>query len=313
MSILQLLRSDGSIVINKFLARTLGLHEAIVLSELVSWHMYYADRNQLDDENMFFCTVEKLEENTTLSRHLQANAINRLKELRLITHASKGMPARRFFSINENEIAELVNNKILKSLTSSCEKYGDHDVHKSASNNTNNNTNISTTTTINPNPDIDILNLIQNVEYHFVRQRGKGLNASTNDYLEMSSLIKHGIPPEFINKVVTACFKEYKPKHSRDVLRNFSYCVPRIFDEWHKHISLKDGGQVGGAQSESSGSTNVKKRNTANATKEGFMEVGKGQFFKKGYGDHSGKGTNVCSDDELDEIQRLQQTSMQHM
>jgi hypothetical protein len=118
MSVLDILRSDGSIVVNKFLAKTIGLHEAIVLSELISWHLFYADRGELDKEGMFFCTVEKMEENTTLSKHLQSNAINHLKGYGLIEAKQKGIPAKRYFRIVESAIEELVTNKKLKILTS---------------------------------------------------------------------------------------------------------------------------------------------------------------------------------------------------
>lgn len=119
MSILQLLRSDGHITINKFLAKTIGLYEAIILSELINWFLFYESRDELDEENMFFFTVEKMEENTTLSKHQQSNALKKLKELGVIDYRQKGLPAKRYFSINTEAIESLINgdNKKLKNLT----------------------------------------------------------------------------------------------------------------------------------------------------------------------------------------------------
>lgn len=117
MSILELLRSDGSIVVNKFLARTIGLNESIILSELISWYLYYQKNGQLDDQNMFFCTVEKMEENTTFSKHIQSKAITKLEKLNLIEYKQKGLPAKRYFKICVNEISALFNDKRLNNLT----------------------------------------------------------------------------------------------------------------------------------------------------------------------------------------------------
>lgn len=119
MSILQVLRADGSIVVNKFLAQSLGLDAAIILSELIGWHTFFAERDRLDDEGMFFCTVDKLEENTTLSEHQQRKAVNKLEALGLIKTKRKGLPAKRYFTIDEDAITQLVigKNKNLKKST----------------------------------------------------------------------------------------------------------------------------------------------------------------------------------------------------
>lgn len=117
MSILELLRSDGFITVNKYLAKTVGLHEAIVLAELISHYKYFADLGKLDDNGMFYVTVEKMEDNTTLSKHLQSKAISTLQNLGLIESRQKGLPARRFFKINEEAVYDLFADKKLKILT----------------------------------------------------------------------------------------------------------------------------------------------------------------------------------------------------
>lgn len=124
MSILQLLRSDGHITINKFLARTIGLHETIILAEIINWFLFYESTGELDEDNMFFFTVEKMEENTTLSKHQQSNALKKLKELGFIDYRQKGLPAKRYFTINVKAIESLVtnDNKKLKNLTTDSTK-----------------------------------------------------------------------------------------------------------------------------------------------------------------------------------------------
>lgn len=115
MSILHLLRADGYLTVNKYLAKLLGLHESIILSELI--FRYNQHVHNLDKEGMFFCTVETIEENTTLSKYQQSKAIGTLEGNGLIETKTKGLPARRYFKINEEAIAELFAYKESKKLT----------------------------------------------------------------------------------------------------------------------------------------------------------------------------------------------------
>jgi hypothetical protein len=101
MNILDLLRSDGSIVVNKRLAHEIGLTEAIIYSELVSLFKYYANRGDLVDGEWFYCTAEKLEKNTALKRKPQDRSIASLEKLGLIKVKKMGLPAKRYFSITD--------------------------------------------------------------------------------------------------------------------------------------------------------------------------------------------------------------------
>lgn len=110
MNLFDLLRSDGSIVVNKALAHTIGLNEAIIYSELVSLNEYWKGRDQLTNDGWFYCTVENLEKNTTLKQKTQQRAIKKLKELGLIEVKMLGIPAKRHFYITD-KIYELVLSK----------------------------------------------------------------------------------------------------------------------------------------------------------------------------------------------------------
>lgn len=109
MNVLDLLRSTGSIVINKQLAHEIGLEAAVVYSELVSLYQYWSNRGELVDDNKektnqakwFFVTIENLEENTCLKRFRQDKAIKYLKEIGLIDTKQMGIPKKRYFSITE--------------------------------------------------------------------------------------------------------------------------------------------------------------------------------------------------------------------
>lgn len=119
INILNLLRADGSIVVNKALAKNIGLNEAIIYSELVSLFLYWHERDGLvhlpiskdkqtgqvtyTEERYFYCTVENLEENTTIPKKQQMAAIKKLIDLGLINQINKkldGATQKRYFTIN---------------------------------------------------------------------------------------------------------------------------------------------------------------------------------------------------------------------
>ncbi|SHH06354.1 DnaD domain-containing protein [Tepidibacter thalassicus] len=97
--LINLLRSDGSITINKKLAKEIGLQETIFYSELLSKYIYFLEKKQLDEEGYFYSTIEDMEESTTLSKYQQSKVIKKLKELNLIDFKIKGVPATRYFKI----------------------------------------------------------------------------------------------------------------------------------------------------------------------------------------------------------------------
>ena len=79
-TIYDLLRSDGSIVINKKLIHSIGLHEAIVFSELLSRYNYFQTKGQLQKDGSFFNTYEDLQSATSLSEKQQRKASRELEK-----------------------------------------------------------------------------------------------------------------------------------------------------------------------------------------------------------------------------------------
>ncbi len=126
--IYELLRADGSIIVNKRLAQAIGLNEAVIFSELVSRYLYFLDRDKLTPDGYFFNTVEDLQEGTTIKEWEQRKCIKKLVELGLIKIKIMGVPAKRHFKLPENSA------DILISLLEEKEKLQDgakcHDVSK---------------------------------------------------------------------------------------------------------------------------------------------------------------------------------------
>jgi 3,4-dihydroxy-2-butanone 4-phosphate synthase len=95
--LIDLLRTDGSIMVNKRLARAIGLPAAAVYAELLSKYKYYQTKGLLTADGYFYCTVEDLETSTNLGEKSQATAIQKLVNMDLISKSVRGIPAKRFF------------------------------------------------------------------------------------------------------------------------------------------------------------------------------------------------------------------------
>ncbi len=127
MNILNLIATTNFITVNREIARIVGLEAAVVLGELASEAAYWSEHNP-EYDGSFYSTIENLEERTFLSAHSQRLALNRLQEEGWVTVEKRGMPAKRYIRIHEEEIARVVNDKSLKFLTTSDEKNEPQDV-----------------------------------------------------------------------------------------------------------------------------------------------------------------------------------------
>ena len=117
MSILKLIASSSYLTVNKNLARSLSLEAAILYADLASTQLYWNERG----EDWFFRTRELTEQETTLSRSKQIKAYKLLKGAGLIKDKFKGIPAKKYYQIDEecqkNLVSLLSDNK-----TASCLK-----------------------------------------------------------------------------------------------------------------------------------------------------------------------------------------------
>jgi hypothetical protein len=101
--ILDLLRADGSIVVNKNLVHAIGLNAAVMFSELISKKQYFEDRGMLTDDGYFYNTVDNIRLDTGLGEKPQTAAIKMLESLCLIKTTKRGLPAKRHFKITATD------------------------------------------------------------------------------------------------------------------------------------------------------------------------------------------------------------------
>lgn len=153
MGIISLIASNNYIVVNKDVLQKLGVYPSIMLGELASEYNYFSKTGELVD-GMFYSTIENIQSNTTLSRHQQNEAISKLKELEILEVVVKGIPAKRYFKLNENKLIEMfangkdVANKNAKKLHTGMSEI-DKQASKKLTGNNNNNSNKKNSNNIN--------------------------------------------------------------------------------------------------------------------------------------------------------------------
>ena len=156
MSILMsILSNDGYIILNKYVMKALGLHEAILLGELCSEYIYWYKEEKLQD-GFFYSTRENIEKETTLSPFQQRQALKKLTEMGLVEILEKDMPKKTYYKVDEEKVYRFLletdlnltevkkfNDKTSNNLTSSDEKIKHKEVEKLDINNNNINNNIN--------------------------------------------------------------------------------------------------------------------------------------------------------------------------
>ena len=103
-NILAVLNPNNTMSINRPLAHAIGMSEAIVYAALIAKHSYYSANGKLTDDGWFFSTVTDLQESTTFGVKAQKSAIRNLTDRGLIQCEIRGMPAKRYFKICDDEV-----------------------------------------------------------------------------------------------------------------------------------------------------------------------------------------------------------------
>ena len=110
-----LLSSTAFIVLNKQLAKQVGLKEAVLLADLISKEEYFISKGMTD--GWFFNTEANIEADTTLNPYHQRKCLKTLREFKIIETKRMGIPAKQYFKINEEQVMQILNNLIVKDCT----------------------------------------------------------------------------------------------------------------------------------------------------------------------------------------------------
>ena len=103
-----LLSSSAFLVVNKQLAKVIGLKETVLLADLISKEEYFIANGMTD--GWFFNTEANIEADTTLSPFQQRKCLKSLRKYGIIETKRKGIPAKQYFRINEQLVIKFLNN-----------------------------------------------------------------------------------------------------------------------------------------------------------------------------------------------------------
>ena len=110
-----LLSSTAFLIVNKELAKQVGLKAAVLLADLISKEEYFISKGMTD--GWFFNTEANIEADTTLNPYNQRKCLKTLKKYEIIETKRKGIPAKQYFKINEYQVLQILNNLSDKNLT----------------------------------------------------------------------------------------------------------------------------------------------------------------------------------------------------
>lgn len=153
MDILDLLRSDGSIVVNKALAKEIGLVEAVVYSEVVSLYQYWKRGGNLNG-GFFFTTYQYIGEQTGLSESTVKRKVSDLEKLGLLETKLMGHPAKKFYRVTDKILSLVRSEWSTLSGQNDLTKGGQNELPSQVKLTQHNNTKINNTQSNNTNPII---------------------------------------------------------------------------------------------------------------------------------------------------------------
>lgn len=135
MNVIKLVASSCFLTVNVMIAQEVGLDAAVILGELASTQVYWEEHGEVDENGMFYETAEQIEKKTTLTPYKQAKAIKALEDKGLVKTKMKGVPAKKYFFVDGEELGRLLESKFPKNLKTSIQKTLKQDSKKLEGNN----------------------------------------------------------------------------------------------------------------------------------------------------------------------------------
>lgn len=111
-----LLSSSAFLIVNKHLAKQIGLKPTILLADLISKEEYF-QANHLLVDGWFFNTEKNIQDDTTLSPHQIRKALAILKKHNILETQRKGIPSKMHYKINEQVLIKFFNKLTLNNCT----------------------------------------------------------------------------------------------------------------------------------------------------------------------------------------------------
>lgn len=111
MNINEILENNSYRIYNYELAKKVGIHEAILLSDLVFRYALFNKNGDLTPDGFFYVTVLDMFNTTALTKRNQATSIKHLTDFGLLEYKLIGLPAKRYFKLNQEGLFALFSKE----------------------------------------------------------------------------------------------------------------------------------------------------------------------------------------------------------
>lgn len=111
MSYIDMVGGSDYIAVSRKLCQKMGPNSAVLYSELIDRYKFYNKFGKLDDEGMFYATIDDVKDKIGLTADQQRSCFKKLQKLALVSTKRKGIPAKRYIKIYENPdfLREILN------------------------------------------------------------------------------------------------------------------------------------------------------------------------------------------------------------
>lgn len=116
--LLNILGSDAYWVLNKKLVKHLGCDATLLLQHFID--LQY----KLFGGKEFFQQQERITEETSLGEHIIRECVKKLNKFGLLSITKKGLPAKNWYYIHEEQVVRMLNNQWSENLTTSGHENG---------------------------------------------------------------------------------------------------------------------------------------------------------------------------------------------
>lgn len=103
-----ILGNQSYIAVYRKLIVKIGLINAIILSVLYNYAIFYFSKEVLDDEGYFYKSMGSLEQELSVSSHIIRTSLKQLRKMDLLDYKRKDAPPKLYFYINVLKIKEIV-------------------------------------------------------------------------------------------------------------------------------------------------------------------------------------------------------------
>lgn len=192
-------------IVNKEIAKNIGIEPAVLLADLIDKHSYFETRNELDDDGYFYNTSENIESSTSLNYHAQKRCLKTLNDVGYVETKLKGIPAKLHFKVVENKILIFLNTGIQTNVKQ--EKEIVETNNNKSNNNKNDNKEISLFQESEPTlfEEIDLPTIPNDViKYLNEKRGGQGFKLTNGNLTPIKARIKEGFKIDDFKKVIDA-------------------------------------------------------------------------------------------------------------